>query len=173
MLTGGHRARALDAPLFAPDTYLRSAVHTTAKPGMSRAAPCASRTLRLDTSLLGFPGWFCWTETAGVSRRSNPMGADPESLRAGHDPPLRGLAAGQSGHAATPASRRPYALWLCPAETNAGPAAAWRRPASAWARPRTRALHGMGNPYGYGYGVDFGWIWIFFSEKFGVEWVMG
>ena len=37
----------------------------------------------------------------------------------------------------------------------------------------TRALHGVGNPYGYGYGVDFGWIWIFFSEKFGVEWVMG
>ena len=27
----------------------------------------------------------------------------------------------------------------------------------------TRALHGVGNPYGYGYGVDFGWIWIFFS----------
>ena len=24
----------------------------------------------------------------------------------------------------------------------------------------------MGNPYGYGYGVDFGWIWIFFREKF-------
>ena len=39
--------------------------------------------------------------------------------------------------------------------------------------PLGRALHGVGNPYGYGYGVDFGWIWIFFSEKFGVEWVMG
>ena len=29
-----------------------------------------------------------------------------------------------------------------------------------------RALHGVGNPYGYGYGVDFGWIWIFFREMF-------
>ena len=29
-----------------------------------------------------------------------------------------------------------------------------------------RALHQVGNPYGYGYGVDFGWIWIFFREKF-------
>ena len=37
----------------------------------------------------------------------------------------------------------------------------------------TRALHGVGNPYGYGYGVDFGWIWIFFVKGFGVEWVMG
>ena len=36
-----------------------------------------------------------------------------------------------------------------------------------------RALHGVGNPYGYGYGVDFGWIWIFFVKSFGVEWIMG
>ena len=33
------------------------------------------------------------------------------------------------------------------------------------AQPAGRALHGVGNPYGYGYGVDFGWIWIFFREK--------
>ena len=36
-----------------------------------------------------------------------------------------------------------------------------------------RALHGVGNRYGYEYGVDFGWIWIFFVKSFGVEWVMG
>ena len=29
-----------------------------------------------------------------------------------------------------------------------------------------RALPRVGNPYGYGYVVDFGWIWIFFREKF-------
>ena len=36
-----------------------------------------------------------------------------------------------------------------------------------------RALHGVGNPYGYRYGVGFGWVWIFFRESFGMGWVMG
>ena len=51
-------------------------------------------------------------------------GPDPASLRSGHELPLRRLAAGRGGHAATLASRRPYALWLRHAESNADPAAA-------------------------------------------------
>ena len=99
---------------------------------MSRAVPCASRTLRLDTPLLMFPDWFCSPEIAGVPRGKNLMGPDPESLRGGHELPLRRLAAGRSRRAASPPSRRQYALLNL-----AGLAAAWCRPASARARIRT------------------------------------
>ena len=63
MLTGGHRARALDTPLLAPGTELRAVVLTPAQPGMSRAAPYAPRTSRPAAALLWLPGLLCAPET--------------------------------------------------------------------------------------------------------------